>query len=79
MPRPSALSWAIASSAAATPCAAAWAGSIRFGKVLQEACRPTYVGMSVQPCAIVWVTQSAVRLAWVHPRLAPPMYMLAAL
>jgi hypothetical protein len=79
MPRPSAFSWAIASSAAELPCAAAWAGSIRFGKELQEACRPTYVGMSVQPCAMVWVTQSAVRLAWVHPRLAPPMYMLAAL
>ena len=28
---------------------------------------------------MVWVTQSAVRLACEHPRLAPPMYMLAAL
>ncbi len=46
---------------------------------MQDACRPTYVGIRVQPCAMVCATQSALRLGCEQPRLAPPMYMLEAL
>ena len=41
--------------------------------VLHDACGPTQIGSSVQPCAFTLLIHDAVRFGCAHARLEPPM------